>query len=55
MRLRRKWSVAFGLFPTQPTPRHYDRVVEVLRTRHYSLRTEQTYESDYDIRTVIAR
>ena len=32
-----------GLFPSQPTPRHYDRVVGVLRTRHYSLRTEQTY------------
>lgn len=32
-----------GLFPSQPTPRLYDRVVEVLRTRHYSRRTEQTY------------
>jgi len=32
-----------GLFPAQPTPRLYDRVVEVLRTRHYSRRTEQTY------------
>ena len=41
-----------GLFPAQPTPRHYDRVVEVLRARHYSRRTEQTYESGYDIRTV---
>ncbi len=41
-----------GLFPAQPTPRLYDWVVEVLRTRHYSRRTEQTYESGYDIRTV---
>ena len=32
-----------GLFPAQPTPRLYDRVVEVLRTRHYSRRNEQTY------------
>ena len=32
-----------GLFSAQPTPRLYDRVVEVLRTRHYSRRTEQTY------------
>ncbi len=32
-----------GLFPAQPTPRLYDRVLEVLRTRHYSRRTEQTY------------
>ena len=32
-----------GLFPGPPTPRLYDRVVEVLRTRHYSRRTEQAY------------
>jgi site-specific recombinase XerD len=32
-----------GLLPGQPTPRLYDRVVEVLRTRRYSRRTEQTY------------
>ncbi len=32
-----------GLFPGQPAPRLYDRVVEVLRTRHYSRRTEQAY------------
>ncbi|MBI3695385.1 MAG: integron integrase, partial [Acidobacteria bacterium] len=32
-----------GLFPAQPTPRLYDRVVEVLRTRHYSRRTEEAY------------
>jgi hypothetical protein len=24
-----------GLFPGEPTPRVYDRVVEVLRTRHW--------------------
>jgi site-specific recombinase XerC len=55
-----------GLFPGQPTPRLYDRVVEVLRTRHYSRRTEQAYihwirrfirfhgrlQDGYDIRTV---
>ena len=28
-----------GLFPNQPAPRLYDRMVEVLRTRHYSRRT----------------
>ena len=32
-----------GLFTGQPTPRLYDRVVELLWTRHYSRRTEQTY------------
>jgi site-specific recombinase XerD len=31
------------MFPGQPTPRLYDRMVEVLRTRHYSRRTEQAY------------
>lgn len=32
-----------GCFPGQPTPRLYDRVVEVLRARHYSRRTEEAY------------
>lgn len=32
-----------GLFPGQPMPRLYDRVVEVLRTRHYSRRSEEAY------------
>ncbi len=32
-----------GLFPGQPTPRRYDRVVEILRTRHHSHRAEQAY------------
>lgn len=32
-----------GLFPGQPAPRLYDRLVEVLRTRHYNRRTEQAY------------
>ncbi len=32
-----------GLFLVQPIPRLYDRMVEVLRTRHYSRRTEQAY------------
>jgi hypothetical protein len=30
-----------GLFPGQSAPTLYDRVVEVLRTRHYSRRTEE--------------
>jgi site-specific recombinase XerC len=55
-----------GLFPGEPTPRLYDRVVEVLRTRHCSRRTEQAYihwirrlirfhgrlQDGYDIRAV---
>jgi integrase len=32
-----------GLFPGQSAPRLYDRVLEVLRTRHYSRRTEEAY------------
>ena len=32
-----------GLFPGQSAPRLYDRVVEVLRTRHYSRRSEEAY------------
>jgi hypothetical protein len=32
-----------GLFPGQPGPRLYDRVVEVLRGRHYRRRTEEAY------------
>ncbi len=32
-----------GLFPGQPTPRLYDRTVEVLRALHYSRRTEEAY------------
>ncbi len=32
-----------GLFPGQPEPRLYDGVVEMLRTRHYSRRTEEAY------------
>ena len=32
-----------GLFPGKPTPRLYDRLVEVLRVRHYSRRTEEAY------------
>ena len=31
------------LFPGEPTPRLYDRLVDVLRTRHYSRRTEQAH------------
>ncbi|MEX0701991.1 MAG: phage integrase N-terminal SAM-like domain-containing protein [Planctomycetales bacterium] len=29
-----------GLFPDKPAPRLYDRIIEVLRVRHYALRTE---------------
>jgi integron integrase len=36
-------QLPLGLFPGQPKPRLYDRVVEALRTRHYSRRTEQAY------------
>ncbi len=32
-----------GLLVGQPVPRLYDRVVEVLRSRHYSRRTEEAY------------
>ncbi|EAQ82326.1 Integron integrase [Blastopirellula marina DSM 3645] len=32
-----------GLFPDKPTPRLYDRIIEVLRVRRYSLRTEAAY------------
>jgi hypothetical protein len=30
-----------ALFPDKPAPRLYDRIVEVLRVRHYSRRTEE--------------
>jgi len=32
-----------GLFPDRPEPRLYDGVVEALRARHYSRRTEEAY------------
>lgn len=32
-----------GLFPDQPKPRLYDRMIEVLRVRHYSKATERAY------------
>ncbi len=32
-----------GLSPGQPTPRLYDRLVEILQTRHYSRQTEEAY------------
>ncbi len=32
-----------GLSPDKPVPRLYDRLVEVLRVRHYSRRTEDAY------------
>ncbi|MEX0874692.1 MAG: integron integrase [Actinomycetota bacterium] len=36
-------SPTLGLFPGRASPRLYDRVIEVLRTRHYSPRTVETY------------
>lgn len=32
-----------GLFAAKPVPRLYDRIIEVLRARHYSRRTEEAY------------
>ena len=32
-----------GLFPDKPAHRLYDRMVEVLRVRHYSRRNEDAY------------
>ena len=32
-----------GFFPGQAAPRLYDRIVQVLRVRHYSRRTEEAY------------
>ncbi len=32
-----------GFFPDKPLPRLYDRIVEVLRVRHYSRRMEEAY------------
>ena len=36
-------ATPLGLHPGQPQPRLYDRMVEVLRTGHYSPRTEEAY------------
>jgi hypothetical protein len=38
-----KRRVPLGLFSDKPSPRLYDRIVEVLRVRHYSRRTEEAY------------
>ncbi len=32
-----------GLFPDRRSPRLYERIIEVLRVRHYSRRTEEAY------------
>jgi len=37
----RECSLPLGCFRGQPTPKLYDRVVEVPRARHYSRRTEE--------------
>jgi integron integrase len=34
---------ALGLFPDRSAPRLYDRIIEVLRVRHYARRTEEAY------------
>ncbi|MGE4000111.1 MAG: tyrosine-type recombinase/integrase [Planctomycetaceae bacterium] len=39
----RQHRTPLGLFPDRPSPRLYDRVVEVLRTAHYSRGTERAY------------
>jgi len=44
-----------GMFPGKPTPRLYDRVVEALRTRHYSRRTEEAYPLDSPLPPVSQR
>ena len=36
-------SVPLGLYPGRPEPRLYDRVIEELRARHYSRKTEKAY------------
>ncbi len=39
----RRHRSPLGLFLGSPTPRLYDRIVELLRVRHYSRRTEEAY------------
>jgi len=43
MQTASKQAEPLGLFSAKPRPRLYDSVVEVLRTHHYSLRTERAY------------
>jgi hypothetical protein len=38
-----------GCFPGQPTPRLYDRVIEVLRLRHYSELAGQINFDDVEV------
>ncbi|GIW91598.1 MAG: hypothetical protein KatS3mg109_2030 [Pirellulaceae bacterium] len=40
---RKQRRPPLGLVPNRPSPRLYDRVIETLRVRHYSRRTEQAY------------
>jgi integrase len=46
-----------GLFPDQPLPRLYDRIIEVFRVHHYSGRTEEAYVQELlghkDVRTTM--
>lgn len=39
----RRHRTPSGLFADKPLPRLYDRIIEVLRVRHYSRRTEEAY------------
>lgn len=41
--LRASGRAVLGLFPGQDEPRLYDRVVQVLKTKHYSPRTAESY------------
>jgi hypothetical protein len=36
-------SAPLGLFADRPSPRLYDAIIEVMRVRHYSRRTEEAY------------
>lgn len=38
-----QYRTPLGLFSDRPVPRLYDRIIEVLRVRHYSQRTEEAY------------
>jgi hypothetical protein len=44
MTVRTLLTKPLGLFPDRSAPRLYDRMVEVLRVRHYNRRTEEVYE-----------
>ena len=41
--VRQQRRPPLGFFPGQAAPRLYDRIIEILRVRHYSRRTEEAY------------